>query len=636
MANKSFVNTSPNETPDYKEVFAPERTEPARIRDLEISSSTVLGATLTRYISSSGNNEYFIPSTTTEAEIVLIGGGGAGGPLTGANSGDTAGSGGGAGGVIHEVVSLTNKPIRVDLGVSGLSATTVGGDSTFQDGTASYLYTANGGGRGGTVTTPTPTFSKGSSGGYGPISSSATQNTGGSGGGAGSPAIKNGPHSESPSIATMIAAANTAGLVPGTGQFGNFGFPGPFSATQAWSPPGLGLTLLGRQVAGGGPSGANNSNERYQAAYGSLAQVATSSVTPGGTTGMTYGAGGNGGHTTTTSAAAGGSGGSGTLIMRYLYQKPAGINKAYTWWPANVSTTIYNPTTNTNYTINDIAYGNGTFVAVGGATISVILTSTNGGYSWTEQSAGLNTSNNGIRVSFQDGLFSAIFASTGMRTSTDGVTWTTLSATGGANGGTGLYGTKFHTTATSGYYRDTGNWTAWAAMGGNDCVFAEGIGYVTVGSSGQTKFSATAGGSVTTVTTGSANLNSVDYVKSLGLFIAVGGSNTILTSPNGTTWTSRTSGITGVNINLQAIGWSDDGVVVVAGGSGYMLGSTDGIAWTNRISELGLISSATEGRVCRSIGPAPSIGAKTINGVAFGGGRWVAGGQNGSLVYSIG
>ena len=67
-----------------------------------------------------------------------------------------------------------------------------------------------------------------------------------------------------------------------------------------------------------------------------------------------------------------------------------------------------------------------------------------------------------------------------------------------------------------------------------------------------------------------------------GLYVAVGSSGTILTSSDGTTWTSRTSdtskilnGVSKVNSNF-----------VTVGETGTILSSSDGTSWTSGTSPL--------------------------------------------------
>jgi photosystem II stability/assembly factor-like uncharacterized protein len=70
----------------------------------------------------------------------------------------------------------------------------------------------------------------------------------------------------------------------------------------------------------------------------------------------------------------------------------------------------------------------------------------------------------------------------------------------------------------------------------------------------------------------------ISYLNNL--FIALGQSGTILTSSDGVTWTSRTSGS---SRNLWAVAYGNSTYVVV-GGSGTILTSSDGISWTSRSS----------------------------------------------------
>ncbi|MCX6953098.1 MAG: immunoglobulin domain-containing protein, partial [Verrucomicrobia bacterium] len=91
--------------------------------------------------------------------------------------------------------------------------------------------------------------------------------------------------------------------------------------------------------------------------------------------------------------------------------------------------------------------------------------------------------------------------------------------------------------------------------------------------------------------------------------VAVGAGGTLLTSPTGQAWTSRTSGTT---LRLRAASASSD-LIVVVGEAGTVLTSPDGVVWTARNS------TTTE----------------TLRGVAAGSGRFVAvGGASSSLVLT--
>lgn len=63
-------------------------------------------------------------------------------------------------------------------------------------------------------------------------------------------------------------------------------------------------------------------------------------------------------------------------------------------------------------------------------------------------------------------------------------------------------------------------------------------------------------------------------------FVVTGGNGTILTSPNGTNWTLRTSATTNLLTSAAAI----SGLVVAVGEKGTILSSPDGISWTKQTS----------------------------------------------------
>jgi hypothetical protein len=67
------------------------------------------------------------------------------------------------------------------------------------------------------------------------------------------------------------------------------------------------------------------------------------------------------------------------------------------------------------------------------------------------------------------------------------------------------------------------------------------------------------------------------------LYVIVGGAGSLLTSPDGITWTSRTSGFGGSNIYWVAYG---NGLFVAVGTNGIITTSTDGITWTARTSNM--------------------------------------------------
>jgi hypothetical protein len=103
---------------------------------------------------------------------------------------------------------------------------------------------------------------------------------------------------------------------------------------------------------------------------------------------------------------------------------------------------------------------------------------------------------------------------------------------------------------------------------------------VAVGSDGTTILTSPDGITWTERTSGTSDndLRGVAYEN--GTFVAVGASGTILTSSDGTTWTSRTSG---TNATLQGVTYANSTFVVV-GRSGTIRTSSDGTTWTSRTS----------------------------------------------------
>jgi hypothetical protein len=599
MPNKAFVNTSPNADPLYKEVFAPEKPSNAMVRDIEINAAGtyVVGSSDTTYTDGKGNplNSFFIPSTVDKMEIALIGPGGRAGSFSYTG-------GGGAGGVVHQMFTVTGyDPFTVTVGArDGISEGGVSKGPTNSTITATGLttitagYGGNGGGfdksqAGGTVRT-------GSGGG---ASSSSSLHYAGSGGGAGGRAYTKTPSNENSPAGptTYIANAITAGIEPGTQGLGHYGSAAS-STTAVIFHPGQGINVMGRSVAGGGAGYATVTY--FSGGYGAVANGDA-------TTPAKYGAGGSG------RASGGANGGPGAFIGRYIYNKPSGINRALTWWETPSGATE---------NLASVAYGNGYFVACGAS--GRIIRSTNG-KSWETVTSG--TANNLWDIDFDGTYFYVVGNSSTYRRSTDGSSWSAYSVTGIPASTFDVIGGDVVGTLNSMNYRSSASaFSVWTGAGGVEGIaYGPGVGYVGVGSAGKIVFSTTLGGSITTVSPApTANtLYTVIWSQSLGMFIAAGAANTILTSSNGTTWTSRTANVT---TTFEALGASPDGCVVGAGTAGIMNASLDGITWRNRYSELGLVTS-TRGTVSTSYG---------IKGIAYGSGTWVAVADGGKVVYAIG
>ena len=126
--------------------------------------------------------------------------------------------------------------------------------------------------------------------------------------------------------------------------------------------------------------------------------------------------------------------------------------------------------------------------------------------------------------------------------------------------------------------------------------------------------------SVPMATDGYISLQAV--TRGLGTFVAVGGginalnqfSTLIFTSPDGLTWTSRTSAVTvtPANLSLAAVACNQRDLFTVVGVEGSIQTSPDGVTWTQRTS--------------------PTV--QNLNGVASNGSSWVAVGAAGTLLRS--
>jgi hypothetical protein len=101
-----------------------------------------------------------------------------------------------------------------------------------------------------------------------------------------------------------------------------------------------------------------------------------------------------------------------------------------------------------------------------------------------------------------------------------------------------------------------------------------------------------------------------------GAFVAVGDSGTTLTSPDGATWTARSSGTTN---GLLGIAYGN-GAFVAIGDSGVILSSPDGATWTQRSfsNDYGLASVAYGNGIFVAVGESGSIGPGPTGGKLFG------------------
>ena len=231
----------------------------------------------------------------------------------------------------------------------------------------------------------------------------------------------------------------------------------------------------------------------------------------------------------------------------------------------------------TTNTLNDVAYGNGRFVAVGGN--FSVATSTNG-VDWTTQFIASGIPLNS--VSFGNGLFVAAGGSGFIRTSINGTTWSTIQISSAHLNGVAWGGGTFVAVGTNGTILTSANGTNWTSRSsfvtnvlsavtyGNGRFVAVGnSGYVLVSTNGGTNWTSRAAGTL-------MNLTDVTFG---GTFVAVGASGTILNSIDGLSWTARSLG-TGVDFSSVTVDGSRFVAVGNSTNAAYgLVTSTDGVSW---------------------------------------------------------
>ncbi len=253
------------------------------------------------------------------------------------------------------------------------------------------------------------------------------------------------------------------------------------------------------------------------------------------------------------------------------------------------------PTPN-NPGLFDVAYGNGRFVAVGYN--GVALNSTDGGKSWSAASA--STLNPLGGIAFGAGTFVAIETSVlqQLHTSTNGTSWTPRSIPTDKNL--------------------------------TDLVF----GRDTLGNP---------------------------------RFVAVGSVGTVLTSSNGISWTRQTQGT--LSFALRSVAYGDGLFVAITSGRDYLFSEDGGVTWFQKkipsailpdspslqsiafgnstfrvVGSNGTVLTASPEAIREPVDPSDnssrwvreiSLGSSNLNRVIFGGDRFVAVGQNGTILISL-
>ncbi|MBL9135305.1 MAG: hypothetical protein JNK85_05535 [Verrucomicrobiales bacterium] len=265
--------------------------------------------------------------------------------------------------------------------------------------------------------------------------------------------------------------------------------------------------------------------------------------------------------------------------------------------------------------LTDVAYGNGSFVAVGEE--GTILRSANG-VDWSPVPSGTVARLDAI--AFGNGVFVTVggLGNKPMFTSPDGVHWTPrTNAIAGGYLDVTFNGSLFFTLAGKGAYGTSSNGIDWAtgkirssqdpaavAYGGGTWVVA---GYKPSGANeGMLWTSSDLREWTPRESKAPNNLFAAGYIQ--GTFVVAGQNGVLSSSPDGTQWTLR-------NSRTEGFLWdfANGGDFLVASGQyGRMCYSTDGIEWTR--VETGL--------------------ATHLTGVTFGAGTFVAVGWDGAIAQS--
>jgi len=308
----------------------------------------------------------------------------------------------------------------------------------------------------------------------------------------------------------------------------------------------------------------------------------------------------------------------------------------------------------TGANLNGVAYGNGTYVAVGNN--GVVMTSVDGA-SWTNHTSGITS--NLKSVSYINDQFVAVGQGGSIIYSDDGASWTSATSNDTSELTSVAYGNGTYV-AVGGFGKvlTSGDGASWtlnpnSPVIGNSILYAITFGngvFVAVGYNGSdgTIYTSSDG---TNWTSQSSNVyvSLLDAVYGLDKYVVVGTEGEILTSEDGVTWTHRTSG---TQENLLSVTYGN-GKYVATANYGVIKTSTDGVTWSNETSGVnsgslmgvaygpgayvvvgsgGTILTGTDGGVWTIRSPLPT--SSGLNGIAYGNGTYVAVGSGGTVATS--
>jgi len=273
----------------------------------------------------------------------------------------------------------------------------------------------------------------------------------------------------------------------------------------------------------------------------------------------------------------------------------SGTGKRVMTSPDGITWTAY-ASANDTLSWQSATYSNGLFVAVGSA--GAVMTSTDGS-SWATRTAAANDA--WRSVTYGNGLFVAVGSAGAVMTSTNGTTWTTRTAAAANNWTSVTYSNGlFAAVAATGSGNrimtspDGSAWTAqtyppdqaWDAVTYGNGLFVAvacgvAISQVCNTSVGNRVMTSPDGLTWTARTTPAADSPWTAVTYGNGQFVAVAQSGTsqVLTSPDGIAWTARTAA---ANNTWRSVTYGNGRFVAVAIGTGtnQVMTSPDGITWT--------------------------------------------------------
>jgi len=246
-----------------------------------------------------------------------------------------------------------------------------------------------------------------------------------------------------------------------------------------------------------------------------------------------------------------------------------------------------------------VTYGAGLFVAV---SIEGNVMTSSDGTTWDSQPAPAD--NDWQSVTYGAGLFVAVgsFGANRVMTSPDGITWTLQNAaqanswysvTYGTVGVAGLFVAVSYSSSTKQVMTSPNGitWTARdtpsPARDWHSIAYGNGT-FVAVARSGTGNRVMTSSDGTNWINQTSAEDNawySVTFGNNLFVAVSIGGTNRVMTSPNGITWTARQVPI-GTDSSWRSVTFGNNLFVAVSGDklNNRVMTSSDGTNWTSRLS----------------------------------------------------